>query len=178
MQTQTDDQHKKIPAFLPPLIVFILCFIIIVFSINQIIEMAKPRLDADTGKQQHALYDFAPINSLIQSSAPIDYKKFETQLSASFSNQPTLQAKFNIDPQVGTLPPAEQNYIIRLKLIEWKVEQLQDQITQISSTPSESLIFKTWFWFCSLLIWACSIVGGQILTSRTNKLIDKYWDKP
>lgn len=136
--------------------------------------MAKPKLAASSNMQQREQYDFAPFNSLIQSSVPIDYKKYETKLSASFPNQPTLQAKFKIDPQVGTLPSAEQNYIIRLKLIEWKVEQLQNQINQITSTPSEPLIFKRWFWFFSLLIWAGSIIGGQILIYYTNKIIVRY----
>jgi len=36
MQTQTEDQNK-LPASLTPFLVFIACFIVIVFSINQII---------------------------------------------------------------------------------------------------------------------------------------------
>jgi hypothetical protein len=175
MQMQTEDQNK-LTASLAPFFVFIACFIVIVFSINQIIDMAKSKPTAYTSKLQSEQYNYAPINSLMQSSSPINYKEFETKLSASFPNQPTLQAKFNIDPQIEKLPEAEQNYLIRLKLVEWKMEQLQNQISQISSsTSSESLIFKTWFWFYSLLIWAGSIVGGQILTFHTNKLIDKYW---
>lgn len=174
MQAQIEDRYKT-PSFLPPLFVLILCFIIIVFSINQIIEMAKPQL-TDIGKQQHK-QDTALVNSLIQSPTPIDYKKFQTNFSVSFQDQPTLQAKFNIDPQVEALPPSEQNYVIRLKLIEWKIGQLQDQITQISSTQSGSLIFQIWFWFCSLLIWIGSIIGGQILTFYTDKVIHRYWDK-
>lgn len=175
MQTQTEDQNK-LPASLAPFLVFIACFIVIVFSINQIIDMAKSKPMAYTSKLQSEQYYYAPVNSLMQSSSPINYKEFETKLSASFPNQTTLQAKFNIDPQIEKLPAAEQNYLIRLKLIEWKMEQLQNQISQISSsTSSEFLIFKIWFWFYSLLIWAGSIVGGQILTFRTNKMIHKYW---
>ncbi|MDR3476620.1 MAG: hypothetical protein P4M14_01135 [Gammaproteobacteria bacterium] len=177
MQTQTEDQ-SKLPASLAPLLVFIACFFVIVFSINQIIDMAKSTPAAYASKLQNEQNDYASVNTLIQSSSPINYKEFETKLSASFPNQPTLQAKFNIDPQIEKLPATEQNYLIRLKLIEWKVGQLQDQVSQISSTPSESLIFKTWFWVYSLLIWAGSIIGGQILTFHTDKLIHKYWAKP
>ena len=174
MQTQTENQNK-LPASLAPLLLFIACFIVIIFSINQIIDMAKSKPVVNASKLQSEQYDYAPVTSLIHSSSPINYKEFVTKLSASLPNQPTLQAKFNIDPQIEKLPAAEQNYLIRLKLIEWKIGQLQDQVSQISSTPSESLIFKTWFWFYSLLIWAGSIVGGQILTFHTDKLIHKYW---
>lgn len=177
MQTQTEDQNK-LSASLTPLLVFVACFIVIVFSINQIIEMAKSKPIAYASKHQNEQYNYASVNSLIQSPSPINYKEFETKLSAAFPNPLTLQAKFNIDPQIEKLPATEQDYLIRLKLIEWKVGQLQDQISQITPISSEPLIFKTWFWFYSFLIWAGSIVGGQILTFLTTKLIDKYWNKP
>jgi len=172
MPMEVEDQNK-VAAFFSPLLVFITCFIAVVFSINQIIDMAKPKANADEVKNEQLYY--APVNTLMQSSSPINYKQYNATVSASFSNQPTLQAKFNIDPQVEKLPPNEQNDLIRLKIMELKIDQLQNQISHISSTQSESLIFKSWFWFYSLIIWAGSIVGGEILTFHTKKLIYKCW---
>ncbi|KTD76546.1 hypothetical protein [Legionella waltersii] len=174
MEMTTKDQNK-LAAIYAPLLVFIACFIVIVFSISQIIGMAKSV--ARASQVQSEQYNFASVNSLIQSSSPINYKEFKTKLSESFQNESTFQAELNIDPQIEKLPITEQNYLIRLKLIEWKTEQIQDQISKILSTPSESLIFKAWFWVYSLLIWASSIVGGQILTFHTNKLIYRCWGK-
>lgn len=137
--------------------------------------MAKPQLVVNTNQTRIKQYDDALVNSLIQSSSPIDYKKIETTLATDFPDQPILEAKFNIAPQVESLSPVEQDYFIRLKLMEWKVDQLQKQVSQISSVPSESLIFKIWFWLYSILIWVGSIVGGRFLILFTDKLIDKYW---
>lgn len=176
MQMTTKDQNKLV-AIYAPLLVFIVCFIVIVFSISQIIGMAKSKSVTRASQVQNEQYNFTSVNSLIQSSSPINYKEFKTKLSESFPNESTFQAELNVDPQIEKLPITEQNYLIRLKLIEWKTEQLQDQISKILSTSSESLIFKTWFWFYSLLIWASSIIGGQILTFHTNKLIYICWGK-
>ncbi|HSW69788.1 MAG TPA: hypothetical protein VLI69_06540 [Gammaproteobacteria bacterium] len=162
---------KKLSNFLAPLI-FIFCFIVIVFSINQIINMAKPKLVGSAQQDNESLY-FAPVNTAIQSSSPIDYKQLKATLSVI--DQSILQTRFKINPQIEKLSVNEQDYIIRLKLLEWKIDKLQNQITQLSSSQPESLIFKLGFWIYSLFIWTGSIVGGQILRFHTDRLIQKKW---
>ncbi len=173
---QTETQNRPL-AFYSPFFVLIICFILVVFSINQIIDMAKPELIDESNKLKNDQSYSSIVNSLMQSTSQIDYKEFESKLAASFQDHPTFQAKFNIDPQIEKQPIVEQNYIIRLKLIEWKLGQLEDKMSHMSSTPSESLIFKKWFWIYNLLIWAGSIIGGQILTFHTNRLINNCWIK-
>ena len=70
-----------------------------------------------------------------------------------------------------------QNGIIRLKLMEWKIGYLQNQIDSVLSSQ-EPLIFRVWFWIFSIIAWAGSIVGGKILTFFSQRyIIEKYWDK-
>lgn len=166
--------QKMLMIKIEPFLILATCFIAIVLSINKIIDLAKPSITTNISKLESEQFKYVASLSNIQNSSPIDYTKFESMLSASFPNQPTLQTKYNIDPQIQELPKTEQNYLIRLKIAEWKIEELQNQIVKISNTQPESLIFNILFWICSLIIWIASTVGSQILSFYTDKFIRKH----
>ena len=170
---ENSDQAKSSPS-LNPIVAFIFCFIIFVFSINQIINMAMPITIVSQEELENEKY-FALANTLIQSPSQLDYKKFDTLFSKSFSAHPDYQVKFNIEPQIEEQSANEQNSIIRSKLNEWMLQQLQNQRKQKVNATPESLIYKTGFWIYGFFIWSATIVGGRILTVVTNEIIYKYW---
>jgi hypothetical protein len=157
----------------------LLCLLtIIVFSISQIINMAKLASYADTTtlitKQKSNPLN-AQINMLIQSQSQLSYKDVQTNLlktSAYHLASPTVvMDSFNIGPELEKLPANEQDYAIRLKLFDWKFENLQTQLEKASLQQEQPLIFKTWFWLYSIIIWAASIIGGRILNHYTDKFL-------
>lgn len=136
--------------------------------------MATPQLDIKALYQGGSYSE--EVTALMQGSEQINYRMLENKFSPSFLSQSGIKTHFKIDPNVATLPPVEQNVVIRLKLMEWKLEQLQNLINRFAISKSEPLIFKTLFWILSVFIWIASIVGGKILIFFTERyIIHKYW---
>lgn len=156
MQVMDDTKSQ---TFVWPLIALVICFFLIILSINEIIEMAKPNLTISVSSNDN----LQKVKDLIQNPQPLDYKT----TSELFASHPDL----HIDPKIENLPSSDQNYIIRLSLVEWELSQLQKQLSQVYSEP---LIFKIWFWICSLFLSAISIFAGKIINFYTDLLIQKY----
>jgi len=161
-----------------PLFLMFLCFVVVIFSINQIINMAKPiGIAAITAKFINLKSDpyYKEVKTFSQSPGQLSYKDFQSKLSVSYSNQSAFSsATFGIDPQIEKLPINEQNYLIRFKLLEWQLEQMQNQQYEISKLNTEPLIFKIGFWIYAFLTWVGSVFFGRILTHYTDKFIQKH----
>lgn len=153
-----------------PFLVLLICFIVIIFSIYAIINMASPN-NKDIAKQK----DFInKIDHLIKSPANLTYKKLDNDLIKKPDESSSMSA-FNFNPEIKKLPPTQQDIVIREKLLELQAQTAIDMLNQqeVSYRP---LIFKIGFWFFGLLAWAASISGGLILKFWTNKyVIEKYW---
>lgn len=161
--------------WLIPLIVFIICSIIVILSINKIIELAKFQTNVSVVIQPTPFDQ--RITELIKTPELLNYQILEKKLPLRLNGKADMTAQFNLFSQIKSLPQQEQNTIIRIKLIEWKLQHLQDQISQCKMPQNEPIIFKTLFWILSFLIWIASIVGGKMLNFLTDKyIIDKYWN--
>lgn len=151
----------------------LICFIVVVFSINGIINMARP--EAINPSKNVPYYN--QITALTQSSSLLSYALFKARLSSGrvSSKQLNVATYFNINPQIEKLPIEQQDTVLRLKLLEWKFEKLQEQMDVLSSDKSEPLIFEIGFWILSFFIWGASIVIGHALTLFTEKFFNKRW---
>jgi hypothetical protein len=107
----------------------------------------------------------------------LSYQGFVNELSAKFPNQPNIVATFNVNPNIGKLPVNEQGNAIRLSLLESRVAHLQTELSKISASQSEPLIFKVTFYFYGILVWMFSIVIGRILEHLTNNFNHRYLNK-
>ncbi|KTD42877.1 hypothetical protein [Legionella parisiensis] len=169
-----DAVHINEKQWIIPLVIFIICFIVVIFAINQIIILAKPHTNLNTNKSYTPIDE--EISSLINNPEILSYQMLEKKPLLNFQNGSALQTQLNILPQIKNLPPIDQNTIIRVKLVEWKIKQLQDQFNQFSTDNNEPIIFKTLFWLLSFLVWIGSIVGGKMLNFLTDRyIINKYW---
>lgn len=167
------EQGKK-HDWLIPFGALIFCFIVVVLSISMIINMAESKLNVEGEQLQNMPYK--EVTELIQTPSNITYQMYETKLSASFNSQ-SIDTQLKLNPRIENLPLSEQNSIIRLKLMEWRIGYFQNQLDRLLSSTQEPLIFKVWFWIFSLFAWAGSIVGGKILTFFSQKyIIERYWD--
>ncbi|HAT9088265.1 TPA: hypothetical protein JBB31_01635 [Legionella pneumophila subsp. pneumophila] len=160
--------------WLIPLIVFIICFIVVILSINQIIKLAQSHTGLST-KIQSTKFD-EEITNLINNPTVLNYQILENNLPSSFQGESNIKAQFNLLPQIKNLPPIDQDTIIRVKLVEWKVKQLQTQFNTFVVRNNEPIFFKTFFWIWGFLIWIGSIIGGKMLNFLTDKyIINRYW---
>lgn len=161
-----------------PLVLMLICFIVIIFSISQIINMAKPVSNtAVTTKFVNMASDpyYKQVKDIAQSQEQLSYKGLQAKFSVSHPQSTFSSATFGIDPQIEKLPVNEQNYLIRFKLLEWQLENIQNQLYEIStSDTAEPLIFKVGFWIYAFLTWVGSIFLGRILTHYTDKFIQKH----
>lgn len=95
----------------------VICFILVLFSISQIIGLAKssaPSFDM-SDKAYLASYSIATTMAY---KPDLSYEGFVNELSAKFPNQPNIVATFNVNPDISKLPENEQGNAIRLSLID------------------------------------------------------------
>jgi hypothetical protein len=151
--------------------ILVVCFAIVLFSINQIINLAKPNLSSySISNKDYKKY--AEV-TMLASSPNQDYKKFTSELSEKFPTQPGMALKLNISPDIAKLPVSEQANAIQLRILEARVGYLQNELTKISEAQSESLIYKLWIYVWSILIWTLSIIFGRVLEHITDKFYCK-----
>lgn len=65
------------------------------------------------------------------------------------------------------MPINQQDYIIRLKLLGWKFEYLQEQLEKISSVQTQPLILQLGFWIYSAFTWISAGIFKRILDHFT-----------
>lgn len=161
-----------------PLVLMLICFAVIIFSISQIINMAKPVSNSVvTTKFVNMASDpyYKQVKNITQSQELLSYKELREKFSVLHAQSTLSSATFGIDPQIEKLPIDEQNYLIRFKLLEWQLENIQNQLNEIFTVDaSEPLIFKLGFWIYAFLTWCGSIFLGRILTHYTDKFILKH----
>lgn len=146
-----------------PLITLALCFIVVIFCIDQIIELARPKIFTEINNEPTVKLE-TEIRAILNNTK-IDYQSYQ----ASFSSK--LQP--NIPTEVSKLSPAEQDSYIRYYLLNRKIEQIEKQIPDMINKASPSLIFNIYFWMWSLFLWAASIVGGEILIFYTKRILHR-----
>ncbi len=150
-----------------PFLVFLFCFVTVIFSIYAIINMAKPNT-ADIAKQKDFI---TKLNYIIQSPSNLTSKSLNDDLINKFGiNKGIPKSDFSFNSEINELPPQKQDKLIREKLLVIQVQAILDLIGK-QEASSEPLIFKIWFWFFGLLAWAASISGGLILKFWTNKYV-------
>ena len=172
MNQYTYKQHTS------PILVMIVCFVIIVFSIDQIINLAQPTNDIRQKLSSMGNNELTQqVSSLTQSSTILNGHVVTKKLSNLSIHDTDKVTKLNIyfnSPQLTRLPIAEQNYLIRIKLLEWKLNDFQEQLNIIATQPSCSLLSKIPFWIFSFIIWVASVIFGRILTNTVDSLCRKY----
>ena len=161
------NDDKKAGLIIPLLI--LICFVIVLLSINMIINIALTQPSITAQKQESKPFS-KEINTLIKTSKEINYQMLKSNYSASFLNETGIQHTFDIKPQLNQLSIEEQDKVIRLKLLEWQIKQIQNQLS-LTNPQNQSLVFKLGFWVGSLLIWIFSIIGGKMLVFYTDEYI-------
>jgi hypothetical protein len=159
-----------------PLLLMLMCFVVIIFSISQIINMARPVNNAVATTKLVDMVNnpyYKQVKDITQSQEQLNYKDLQAKFSASYPQSVFSSETFGINPQIEKLPVNEQNYLIRFKLLEWQLENIQNQLYEISTLNTEPLIFKVGFWIYAFLTWCVSIFLGRILTHYTDKFIQK-----
>lgn len=157
-----------------PFGVLIACFIIVLFSISQIIDLAKPSSPSFPSLDKVYMASYPTVTTMAY-KPNLSYQGFINELSAKFPNQPKLASKFNINPDIDKLPVNEQGNAIRLSVLESKIEYLQQELNKISETQQEPLILKLSFYFWGLLVWVGSVIIGRILEHFTDQFNNKYF---
>jgi uncharacterized membrane protein SpoIIM required for sporulation len=165
---------KQTPFPYQSILILALCFVVTLISINQIIELAKPNTSSYSSQSDRDYLQMHSITTDMVNVQGQDYKNFTGQLSAKFPTQPDIAKNFKITPEIAELPKNEQGNEIRFRLLESRIEYLQNELAKISQSQSESLIYKLAFYFWGFLVWMCSIVIGRVLEHLTDRFNIKY----
>lgn len=153
-----------------PLIVFIVCFALVIFSINKIIKLAQPSFDNNLFVLKESPYN-NQVTTLIKTPEKIDYQMLENKFPEAAQSIKFIASKFKINTETKNLPSNEQNYVIRIKLIKWRLDEFQRQIQRVLVSENNSLMYKGWFYFWGLMVWVGSIVGGRLLIFLSDEFI-------
>lgn len=113
------------------------------------------------------------MDSLLKYNDKLEYGYIEN----IFHGEDILKSRFNINPELQNLPPAEQDFRIRSSLLGWKIEQLQWMLSDYNTSEKTPLILRLWFWIWSSVIWASSVVFSQVLKFAADRhIIQKLWN--
>lgn len=157
------DEHKRNLAI--PLGTLLACFIIILISLNGIIQMAKPSNKFRNSEQSQ---NIGYATAIINNPNIVSYQTLKTTSSANFLNSTGINNKLS-GTRVKDLTPEEQDKIIKSNLLKWKISQLEIQVEALSQ--SDSLIFRLWFWVLTFFLWVGSTVFGRVLLFVTDEYI-------
>jgi len=142
------------------LIALLISFGVIIFSINEIINMATNESPTLVRASRSIEYE-GRISEISSTPEKLVYDSLESKLPTDLRNSGAIQSKFKISPDIKKLPLDEQNNLIRLALLQWQIEQLNNKITTSFNQKNESLIFQIWFWIFSSIIWLFSIAAKK-----------------
>jgi len=155
-----------------PFIVFLVSFLIVIFSIYKIISMVSPEKNLSSFEDQ----SLKQINYFLSNPSKLNYNSLEKVTTEFPKNNPYLMQNTQNISEIKNFAPDQQNLIVRNKLLDLKIEIFIDQINKIFK-EKEPLIFKISFWIYGILAWSASICGGLILKYWTEKLIRRCWGK-
>lgn len=158
-----------------PFLIALACFLIFMFAVNQILNLAKP--------SKTMFSDYAVTNSLFNSaymmaSAPnVSYKEITNSIHQKFPNIPEASVKVGINPEIAKLPDQDQGNAIKLSIIDSRLSYLEEKIATISQSGNENLLFKIGFYFWGFIAWVASVVLGHMLTHVTTRINTQYIDQ-
>ncbi|STX39279.1 hypothetical protein [Legionella feeleii] len=162
---------SKINKSLAAIILLIVTFMILILSISKIISIAnKNTNDVLFVKTKEAQV----VNSLLKSSQSINYETLSNKLSftaPSYVSTISMQKEFKVPFEIKKYPQNEQNYLIRIKLLEWKIDQLETNFYNTLANSQPSVISNIWTWFWSAIGLICATVLAQVTTYLTQRYI-------
>lgn len=156
------DNNKN---WIVPLLITVVCFSAVLFSIYRIIQLATPTPQIGSQSQKDKRYN-QEVKAIAQASEEIDYQMLEKNYSPSFLSDTGIKSKFENNPKLHELTSDRQDKVIKSILLKWETSQIENK----------SLILTPMFWLWSLLIWIASIIGSKILNFFMEEyVIRKFW---
>jgi len=158
-----------------PIIIAVICFLVFIFSIGQIIELAKP---AKISIENYSAYSELYNTAINMASVPNqDYKNFTMGLSYKFPKMPEASVIVGVTPEIANLPQQEQGHAIRQNVIESRLEFLEKQVAQINEEKNKNILFNIWFYIWGFFAWFSSIVFGSMLAHATDRFNQQYLNR-
>jgi|GEM_PF-5204492 len=158
-----------------PIFIGIACFCIFMFSVNQILNLAKPSRNMLSG---YAADDQLYNSAYLMASAPnVTYENITTMMSQKFPNVPTAAIKVGITPEIAKLSDKEQSNVIKMNIIDSRLTYLETKLEMLAQTENENLLLKIGFYGWGFIAWVVSVVLGHMLTHVTTRINAQYVDK-
>jgi hypothetical protein len=157
--------------------IMMVCVVSGTFSISRLVNLASQENTITTVKQQvDSIRNSEPIvlvNTLVRSPNILNCEKLRHQVLFSTLKKHTA---FNtrasccsceINSNIAKMPPQEQDYTIRLNLIQGAFEYFQNQLDQIFQARPSMPKIETYF--CSFISWVSVTIFSHLLTRLTDK---------
>lgn len=174
-KAMVNDIKSKAISNLKVLCVLLICLIVVLFSISQIISMAREAPEKKVNIAMNELTndpEYTKITNMLKMDEALSYPDVTSALGA--------QAVAGIglyDMKMNSREPEQQDIMIRQKLLEWQLNKQQNTLTEALMTSYSPLIFRLAFWLWGIIGWAASIVGSRALHFYTDRYLRKISDQ-